>query len=223
VNARGLSAVETHVIYEQRFGVKNQLEVDVPFALMKPDKVWYGGIGDISMGVKRVIFSHLVSAEGLGSGTIFSLQGNINVPSGDSKHGLGSGTTAFEPLAEFGQLFPSRTFIQFETGATLPVDTSKAPQSTFWHTAVGQMFPQGNGLGRIFSPMLEFLADRDWVNNARTNWDLLPEMQVTLSKRQHVRADVGVRFPLNDTRGRATQVLFYVLWDWQEGSLLHGW
>ena len=223
VNATGPGAVTSHVIYEQRFGVKNQLEVDVPISFMQPERTWYGGVGDVSMGVKRVIFSHLATGEGLGAGTIFSLQGNINLPTGNSAHGLGSGTTEFEPLAEAGQLFRTNTFLQFQTGATLPVDTSKAPQSVFWHTAVGQMFPQGNGLGRLWSPMVEFLADRDLVNNARTDWDVLPEMQVTLSKRQHVRGNVGVRFPVSNTQGRSTQVLFYVLWDWQEGSLLKGW
>jgi len=223
VNATGAGGVSSHVIYEQRFGVKNQLEVDVPIEFMKPDRTWYGGIGDVSAGVKHVMFSHLSSDEGLGAGSIFSLQGNINIPTGNSTHGLGAGTTAFEPLAEFGQLFSTRTFIQFQTGASLPVDTSKAPQSVFWYTALGQMFPQGNGLGRLFSPMVEFLADRDLVNNTHTNWDVLPEMQVTLSRRQHVRGNVGVRVPVNYTQVRSTQVLFYVLWDWQEGSLLKGW
>ena len=85
------------------------------------------------------------------------------------------------------------------------------------------MFPRGNGLGQLFSPMCEFVANRDLVNNPRTDWDVLPEMQVTLSKRQHVRGNVGVRVPVNNTQGRSTQVLLYVLWDWQEGSLLKGW
>ena len=223
VNATGPAGAQTHIVYEQRFGVKNQLEVDLPFVFAKPDRTWYGGIGDLSMGVKHVMYSHLASDQGWGAGTIFSLQGNINVPSGNSRYGLGAGTTAFEPLAEAGQLFRSRTFIQFMAGATLPVDTSKTPQSVFWYTTLGQMLPRGNGLGRLFSPMCEFLADRDLVDNAKTNWDVLPEMQVTLSKRQHVRANVGVRLPVNNTAGRSRQVLFYVLWDWQEGSLLHGW
>jgi hypothetical protein len=28
---------------------------------------------------------------------------------------------------------------------------------------------------------------------------------------------------VNNTVGRSPQVMFYVLWDWQEGSLLKGW
>ena len=48
-------------------------------------------------------------------------------------------------------------------------------------------------------------------------------MQVTISRRQHVRVDIGVRTPFTDTAGRSTQVLFYVLWDWADGKLWDGW
>ena len=71
--------------------------------------------------------------------------------------------------------------------------------------------------------MFEILGSRDLINDARTDWDVVPEMQVTLSKRQHVRGSVGVRTPVNNTAGRPVEVMFYVLWDWQEGSLLKGW
>jgi hypothetical protein len=48
-------------------------------------------------------------------------------------------------------------------------------------------------------------------------------MQVTLSKRQHIRANVGVLIPATNTSGRNIQVLFYLLWDWQDGRLTEGW
>jgi mono/diheme cytochrome c family protein len=223
VNTTGPGMVTSHAIYEQRFGVKNQLEVDIPLAFAQPNQTWYGGVGDISMGVKRVMFSKLTSGEGLGAGTIFSLQGNVVAPTGNSSHGLGAGTTEFETFVEAGQLFRSNTFLEFQGGAILPTNTSKAPQNTFWYTTVGQMFGQGHGLGRLWSPMFEILGSRDLVNQAKTDWDVVPEMQVTLSKRQHVRGAIGVRTPVNNTAGRSPQVMFYVLWDWQEGSLLKGW
>ena len=56
VNATGPGAETSHVIYEQRFGMKNQLEVDVPLAFAQPNGTWYGGVGDVSIGVKRVCF-----------------------------------------------------------------------------------------------------------------------------------------------------------------------
>ena len=71
--------------------------------------------------------------------------------------------------------------------------------------------------------MVEFLADRDLQDGAKTNWDVLPEMQVTVSRRQHIRADIGVRAPFTNTSGRTPQVTFYVLWDWADGKLWEGW
>ncbi len=91
-NATGPGAETSHVIYEQRFGIKNQLEVDVPLAFAQQNRTWYGGVGDVSIGVKRVMFSKLTSDEGMGAGTIFSLQGNVVAPTGNSAHGLGAGT-----------------------------------------------------------------------------------------------------------------------------------
>ena len=48
-------------------------------------------------------------------------------------------------------------------------------------------------------------------------------MQVTLSKRQHIMINAGVRFPLNERNSRRTQVITYFLWDWFDGGLLDGW
>jgi mono/diheme cytochrome c family protein len=222
-NATGQGAETSHVIYEQRFGLKNQLEVDVPLAFAQQNGNWYGGAGDTSIGIKHVMFAKLTSGEGLGSGTIFSLQGNVVAPTGNSKRGLGAGTTSFETFAEAGQLFRSNTFLQFQGGAILPADSNKAPQSTFWYTSIGQMIGQGHGLGRLWSPQFEILGSRDLVDRAKTEWDVAPQMQVTLSRRQHIRASGGVRIPVNDTTGRPVQVMFYILWDWQEGSFLKGW
>jgi hypothetical protein len=80
-----------------------------------------------------------------------------------------------------------------------------------------------HGLGRMWSPMMEFLAARDLVNRAQTDWDVVPQMQVTISRRQHIRADLGVRVPVNNTAGRPVQLMVYVLWDWQDGRLTEGW
>jgi hypothetical protein len=61
------------------------------------------------------------------------------------------------------------------------------------------------------------------VDNATTEWDLLPGMQVTLNMRQHVRVAGGVRFPVNDADVRGKSVIFYLLWDWFEGGFFQGW
>lgn len=75
----------------------------------------------------------------------------------------------------------------------------------------------------MWTPMLEFIANRDFVTGASTDVDLIPELQVTLSQRQHVRALLGVQVPMTDRNERPKQVGFYILWDWFDGGLFSGW
>lgn len=35
--------------------------------------------------------------------------------------------------------------------------------------------------------------------------------------------NLGARIPLNERDERKTQVIFYLLWDWFDGTLLEGW
>jgi cytochrome c553 len=217
VNATGAPGMTTDFIHEQRFGMRNQIEVDVPVNFQSQDHSLNKGVGDITFALKREMYSNLHT------GSILSLQAGVLAPTGDSKRGFGNGTTTFETFAAFDQLFRSNTFIQFQAGADLPRHTDVAPQSLFWRTAIGQSFAADHGLSRMWSPMVEFLADRDLETGAKTNWDVLPEMQVTISRRQHVRAAIGVRTPMTNTHGRTPQVITYFLWDWADGKLWEGW
>ena len=56
-----------------------------------------------------------------------------------------------------------------------------------------------------------------------TEWDLVPQVQVSLSKLQHVLLNVGVRVPLNEREDRKPEVLTYFLWDWFDGGLFDFW
>ena len=217
VNANGPPGNTSHIIHEQRFGKKNQIEVDVPIEFQNQNHVWYGGVGDTTLAVKRVMYSNLES------GSILSLQGGFLLPVGNRVRGLGSGTTTFETFAAFDQVFRSDTFIQTQFGADLPFKTSLAPQSLFFNTAIGQSFAANHGLGRLWTPMVEFVAERDLTTGAKMDWDVLPEMQVTISRRQHIRGDLGLRIPATNTSGRQKQIVFYLLWDWQDGRLNEGW
>jgi hypothetical protein len=215
-NATGAPTWETHAIHEQAFGKRDQIEIDVPWNLEDINHSYSSHIGDMTIGLKHVMFSNLRT------GSILSLQGGVLPPAGSTKLG-GAGTTVFEPFAAFDQLWRTNTWVQFQMGADLPADTKKSPQSLFWYTALGQTIAPDQRLGRQWSPMVEFLANRNLVDGAKTDWDVLPEMQVTLSPRQHIRANVGVRTPFTDTAGRHPQVQFYILWDWADGKFWEGW
>jgi cytochrome c553 len=217
INANGAPGNQTHIIHEQRFGVNNQIEVDLPITFEDQNHTWYGGVGDITLGLKRVMFSSLRT------GSILSLQGGFLLPTGNYSRGFGNGTTSFEPFASFDQLFRTDTWVQLQFGAELPFDTGKTPNSIFFNSAFGQTFAPDSKLGRMWSPMVEFTATRDMVDNGKTDWNVIPEMQVTISKRQHVRGNLGLSIPMTNTEGRQKQVLFYLLWDWADGKLWEGW
>jgi hypothetical protein len=56
-----------------------------------------------------------------------------------------------------------------------------------------------------------------------TQVDIVPQLQVSLSKLQHVLLNVGVRMPLGARAGRQTQLMTYILWDWFDGGLTDFW
>jgi mono/diheme cytochrome c family protein len=218
LNAQGAPGSTTDIIYEQRFGARNQIEVDVPVVFNRQSPgLWYGGVGDMTLGVKRVLLADLHA------GSILTAFGGVILPSGNRAHGLGSGVTTLESFVAFAQLLPALSFVQLQAGTDQPIDTSKAPRSVFWRAAVGKSFRQSDGLGRMWTPMTEFVANRDFTSRAKTNWDVVPQFQVTLSQRQHVRANLGFSIPVTNTAGRPIQAVFYLLWDWFDGGLRQGW
>ena len=100
VNANGAPRTTTNIIHEQRLGVHNQIEVDVPVEFQKQNQSWYGGVGDATLGLKREMWSSLRT------GSILSLFGGVIVPSGNRSRGLGSGTTQLETSPRSPNYFP---------------------------------------------------------------------------------------------------------------------
>jgi len=113
--------------------------------------------------------------------------------------------------------------VQLQAGLELSTRTAKASHELFWRAVVGMSFFQDRGFGRAWSPMVELLGARELEEDATTHWDIVPQLQVTLPTRQHVRVALGVRLPLDHFADRPTQLMCYLLWDWFDGSLLEGW
>ncbi len=218
LNTNGAGGVSTTFVYEKRFGARNQIEIGAPFQFLERNPgSWVGGIGDMVIGYKRVVFQNRRS------GSIFSLQGEAIAPVGNKHLGFGSGVTVFETFGAFGQAFPGLAFLQLQGGVEAPTDSRKSARAGYWRATVGKTLAGNQGFDRSWTPMVEILADKDFEAGAKTNWDAVPQMQVTLNKRQHVRLNVGVRRPINDSGLRSTQLMFYVLWDWFDGGFREGW
>lgn len=208
---------EHELVYEKRFGARNQWEVAVPFTIAKrANDDWTGGLGDVAVGVKRAMYHNL------NRGTILSAAIEAILPTGDEDDGFGSGTLRFEPFISAGQLLPSDAFLQFQLGAEIPTDRDRATEEGFWRGVIGRTFTE-HRFGRIWSPMIEVLGSREFASGENTRWDVLPQFQVSLSTRQHVRANVGVLVPINDTQDRPVRLWFYLLWDTFDGPFFAGW
>ena len=156
------------------------------------------------------------------SGSILSVTGEIILPTGDADRGFGTGTVVFEHFLTYGQLLPQGFFLQNQAGVEIPVDTDRVEREGFVRAAVGRSFAVRE-LGRNWSPMVEILGTRELVSGGEFNWDVVPQVQVTLNTRQHIMMNVGVRSPLTNTSSRDTSQVIYLLWEWFDGGFFEGW
>jgi mono/diheme cytochrome c family protein len=219
-----LDRIMGEFIYEQRFGPRNQVEIKVPFGWSEmtvsggPNHAtnWASSLGDVAVGVKRAIYHNLKH------GSIFSAAAEVILPTGDEGRGFGKGTLVFEPFVSFGQILPAEFFLHSQAGLEIPAKTESAKNEAFLRLVLGRTFTSGPW-GRAWSPMIELLASRELVSGEEINWDVVPEIQVTLNKRQHIMFNIGVRIPVNNTSGRDVSVVAYLLWDWFDGGFFEGW
>ena len=212
----GPTNVDSEFSYEFRLSARNQLEFAVPFSSIRDENgVRSNGVGDVAVGLKRVLFaSH---------DTIVSGFAEVSLPSGNADKGLGSGVTTFSFHAMAGQLLPGNAFLQAQVGTDQPVNPDLSPRTIFWRLNGGKSFRQEGGLGRMWSPMIEVVGERAFAAGELMNVDIVPQMQVTLSRRQHVRVNAGWQIPVSNREGRSNSFVFYVLWDWFDGGLFEGW
>ena len=216
-NLHGAPGGEAAVIYERRIGSSGMIEALVPYSVAHDSGVTRSGFGDIALGYKHRLFDNLKK------GSIFSVGGELIAPTGDPRIGTGGGSPVIETFAAYGQIFPADSFLQVHTGIELPTQPDRLPRAYYLRTAIGKTFSTNGGLGRRWSPMAEFIADRDLVSGAITNWDIVPEIQIPISKRMHILANIGFRIPMNNTTDRPKQIVFYFLWDYVDGTLRQGW
>ncbi len=218
VATRSPRNVDSKLVYEQRFLRRQQFEIIVPFGVARmADGGREAGIGDIAAGAKTVLVASLAT------GTIFSVAGEVALPTGNKDKGFGTGVVRFEPFLALGQLLPWNSFLHLQAGAEIPIrDTAGVEPEGFLRGALGTSIVNGK-YGRTFSPMVEGVAFRELTSGATTSLDIVPQVQISVSRRQHILASLGASFPALNREGRSPQAMAYVLWDWFDGGLLEGW
>jgi hypothetical protein len=218
VGTRSPRNVDSKLVYEQRFLRRQQFEIIVPFGVARmADGSREAGIGDVAAGAKTVLVANL------GTGSILSLAGEVILPTGNKDKGFGKGVVRVEPFLSFGQSLPWSSFLQLQAGAEiLTQESSGAENEGFLRAALGTSVISGK-YGRTFSPMVEGVAFRELTGGATTSLDVVPQMQISLSRRQHILGSVGASIPALNREGRSTAAMAYVLWDWFDGGLTQGW
>ncbi len=224
IATEGPGEIANKLVYEQRFGPRNQWEVVIPFGWFEAPGAsegldstrWGSAMGDVAFAMKRAFYHSWEQ------GMIVSLAGELILPTGDDERGFGKGTTVFEPFVTWGQILPADFFLQTQLGFELPFDTDRADREGFLRAALGWTTTTGQ-FGRAWSPMVEILATRELTSGGEVNLDIVPQIQITLNKRQHIMFNIGVRTALNNRSRDNTQIMLYLLWDWFDGTLFEGW
>jgi mono/diheme cytochrome c family protein len=213
----GANAIGNEFLYERRVGRRGQYEIIVPFDLKETATgQWRSGIGDIAGAYKHVLF------DSSPRGSILSAGAEVVLPTGDEEDGLGEGHTVLEPFAAFGQILPRNAFLHLHGGFEIPIAADDSQQAAFWRAAVGKTFVQKQW-HRAWSPMFELLGSRELADGEPVLWDVVPQLQVSLSTRQHILLNAGVRVPVNRRQDRGNTFMVYLLWDWFDGGFFSGW
>jgi hypothetical protein len=218
VATRGPHNVDSKLVYEQRFLRRQQFEIIVPFGVAKlEDGSREAGIGDIAAGLKTVLVASLRT------GSILSIAGEVALPTGNKDKGFGKGVVRVEPFLSFGQSLPWNSFLHLQGGAEIPTkEASGVELEGFLRAALGTSIVNGK-FGRTFSPIVEGVAFRELASGATTSLDVVPQVQISVSRRQHILASLGANIPALNREGRDVAAMAYVLWDWFDGGLSQGW
>ena len=158
------------------------------------------------------------------TGRIISIEAEVVVPTGNQRHGLGSGEPTLNVFGAYDELLPHEIFLETQAGMEIPRHTEYGPRQAYLRAAVGTSVGEGPfGLGRLWSPIVEVIGSHDLTAGTATQWSVIPELQVTLNRRQHIRAALGYSVPISQNQAQSQQFMAYFLWDWFDGGLLAGW
>ena len=189
-------------VYEKRIGARGHVELSVPVIFV--DGKVPAMLGNIALGGKRVVYQNLQQA------AILTVGGEVGLPTGTSQMSL-------EPFVTYGKGLPADGFLQLLVGA----ETGSAEESgaLLVRGVLGKTLITGKW-GRAWSPMVEVLSEK---RDGQVAVDIVPQVQVTLNKRQHVVMNIGLRVPTHNTMERTPVPMMHLLWEWFDGGFIEGW
>jgi mono/diheme cytochrome c family protein len=218
VNLTSQRGYNNNLIIEKRLGAITNLEIRFRGNFAKQASgSWFGDVGDTSFEFKRSV---VVNNK---RGTLVGWGNEITLASGNPRLG-GNGVHRYEQFLTLTQLLPKRTYFLQQVGGEVSIfHRHQSPAEAYTRTMFGKTFLADKSMGRAFSVSNELIAIRKFGPRQAWTLDVVPQAQITVSKRQHMRLGVGVSIPAVNVQSRSTQLVFYWLWDTFDGGLFEGW
>ena len=174
------------------------------------------GLGDVEFALRRSFIANLEHS------FIFAAGGAVTLPTGKDEVGVGEGVTVWEPFAMFAKGIGANGFVQVHGGYMASSNRTNVENSTYLRQAWGYTYAQDHGFGRAWTPMAEVLWSKE-SHGGPNVVDVVPQMQVSLTKLQHILLSVGVSVPATEREGWHPQFLSYFHWDSFDGGLFQYW
>ncbi len=200
----------TEVSLEHRVGPRGEVEIAVPFVVHDvTDGATTGGIGDLGLAYKQVLYADLPSL------TIASVGLDLSVPTGDRDRHLGDGTVTFQPSLLAGKQIYNLV-IQGQILGIAPLDKNRADRGVSYRFAFS--YPLSD-LKSAWVPTLETEVLQN-VTAQEHNFFLTPEIYKGITKRGHVAVALGAQIPVAGGPDPFDyRVLAFLLWDYADGGL----
>lgn len=225
VNLNNGIGYNNNLVIEKRFGAITNLEFRFRGNFLKPSGKWQGAIGDITVEYKRSVLVNNRTKSLIGWGS------EVLIPTGNSAVG-GTGQWEVEQFLTYTQILPKRSYFLQQVGAEGTFKRHDDPIQAYARSTIGKTFLADKGFGRGFSIASELITTRNLASRQNFTLTVVPQFQVTVSKRQHMRLGVGVNIPV--VKGppnpgiiinpvNTQQLTFYWLWDTFDGGFFEGW
>lgn len=197
--------------FEKRVGPRGQVEVTLPFELLDPPGAGaLGGIGDVEVGAKYVLYDSLKTL------TIVSGGVDIGFPSGAMRRGTGKGTATVAPFLAAGKAWGDFV-LQASLKLEQPLVERRAPKELLYNVAfmhpLSSFERQG---GAIMTAQLELNGKTEWGLDDAKDFQLFitPGLRKGLTRSGVWAAAIGVQFPVTGVKDFEYRIMGYLLWEY---------
>jgi len=195
------------VVYERRFGKRSMFEIGVPLVTTNAFLTRTGGVGDIDVAIKHVIYTgtNAGAVATPHSPRIVSVGLEVALPSGDRFKAHGRGATLFEPYISAGTMLRD-WYLQTQFKVELSTNTLRARAHVVYNTYVGR---DTSAAPTAWTIGVELNGENELVA-------LTPQVRKGLTGTGALAASVGMMVPLNKRETQGARWVGYLLWEYLE-------